>query len=419
MNLWLTLAAVEVGLIVFGLLLSVWIGQMLAKRRDRKAVRSLVDRVTAQKDQRAEAIRVFLTNNFALSDEEFQARASAIQREELRLYQRFANLYLRRDAGSVANFQVPFEAGVEPYWQLKGGDLRVVPAQPEPSKPEVELVTATDDAELSRLRADVERLERRSAQLGEHLGLAVENLARMLDEYSSLFDGASVDELSGAPLIAEAREVIAETGLNATDEVGRRRSETGHDEQEFVEPTPTADRELASEDLAQAALTTENENDANRDQESAVEESQPAIQAEPRSGPAGARADDETPTASPGLGAVPTETDEPDGEVVTVEPRAPRSMSGAALQASPAADELLASLDANLPVPPEEAEDKPPVLASEADLDALFDAEPELDAPAAQGDGTKTGNGGSFDTDERDEESVAIVHKDKTDNVLI
>ena len=93
----------------------------------------------------------------------------ALLREELRLLQRFADTYRRRDSASAAQFQLDVEAALAPYLDLSGaGGAAAVPE-------------ATVDL------SEMEALRERNVRLSEELSVTMDTMSRMLSEYSTMF----------------------------------------------------------------------------------------------------------------------------------------------------------------------------------------------------------------------------------------
>jgi hypothetical protein len=288
---------------------------------------------------------------------------------------------------------------------------------------------APDDAQLESLQTEIDQLRRRSDHVSEQLRLSIQNLARMLDEYSSLFEGSTTDDLSGAPLIAEAQELIAEAdqlgvGVNAVPE-----TETDAEVSESPEVSASVD------EVGDEATGATTDVDLASDVEEASDSGKPGDTPDAeREVASAAIADvDDVPTQDePGVESVtsPTEAtdvgsdfevdeflaESPDDELLTGEPADSDASKpdSAGDFAPPAADELMASLDANLPEAPDES---PPIAepaVTDAEIDDLFDAEPGFDIVESLADDSGHDSETSLEADERDGESVTIVQKEQT-----
>ena len=174
LTLWAALIVAEVVLVLLGGLTFFWLRSLKLRRLDRKAIQALVAKVKQKKGEREAAIRKLLSERFKLSDDLLQASSTAMLREELALYQQFANLYAKRDAGAARNFDITFEAVLAPYWSLPEQQVDVAHVQAEPSGADAD---------------ELERLTRENHDLREELQVTMDTMSRMLDEYTSMFHG--------------------------------------------------------------------------------------------------------------------------------------------------------------------------------------------------------------------------------------
>jgi hypothetical protein len=178
--------AAELLLLLVGLLLFSWIRNRAARRRDNQAMRVLVTRIKQATAERELVLGRFLSERMGLAGESLEQARTAIARAELSLLKRFAVIYKKRDAGAAAQFDIDVVAALAPYHQLQGAGAGTAATQ----APE-------DPSELEALRAE-------NARLSEELGVTMETMARMLNEYSTLFaggvasDAVSMHELTGS-----------------------------------------------------------------------------------------------------------------------------------------------------------------------------------------------------------------------------
>ena len=186
--------AAELFLVLLGLLLFSWIKNRAARNRDIKAMRVLVARIKKSMDERDAEIEGFLADGMGLSGEPLQQTKVSIRRAELELLKRFASVYKKRDAGAAAQFDIDLVTGLAPYLALRGTAQGTV----------VEEAPA-DPSEIEALRAQ-------NARLSEELSVTMETMARMLNEYSSMFSG-------GAPGAAIPMEDLVGTDGETTDAV--------------------------------------------------------------------------------------------------------------------------------------------------------------------------------------------------------
>lgn len=209
--IWLALAGGEV-LLVLLLLLSVsWFRHRAQRVRDLKGVEALVAWVQKGRVEREVSIRSFLADNYSLDDSALDAKTIPIVREEMRLYQTFANLYLRRDAVGVAGLGLAVEAAAAPYWTLQGGSVGGSTDPANPVEPEVTLETPVDDGELNRLRSENEQLQ-------TELQITMHTISRMLNDYSAMFTGDSAElapDAAGASVIDEGAAAVDDDAASA------------------------------------------------------------------------------------------------------------------------------------------------------------------------------------------------------------
>jgi hypothetical protein len=165
----MALAGGELLLIAFVLLLVYWIRHSAIARRDRKAAARLIAQAREGKAEREAAIGRFLSQNMGLSGKALEQLKVAMLREELRLLQRFADTYRRRDSAAAAQFQLSVEAALIPYMELRGSGEATTTDEAK-----------VDDDELKELRA-------RNEHLSEELSITMDTMSRMLSEYSTMF----------------------------------------------------------------------------------------------------------------------------------------------------------------------------------------------------------------------------------------
>jgi hypothetical protein len=214
-GIWLLLAAGELVFILLLLLLAMWQRQRAVLRRDRQAVRALVERARKQKIQRREQIRQFLSGRFGMAGDALAQAVHDVHRAEMRLIQTFATAYLNRNAAKAANFAVEVEASVEPYWELSAEAMvpTETPQAREPAEAEEPLApeaaaagetAAIDDGEVERLRGENNRLS-------EELRVTMDTMSRMLNEYSTIFSkDADLSEITVLEAEAEADRAAVE-----------------------------------------------------------------------------------------------------------------------------------------------------------------------------------------------------------------
>ena len=172
-------------LLAGGLLLArLWSGG-----KARRAARRLVELVMAQQESRSARLREILVDRHAYSEDRAKQVSAEIDRKEKAFYQAFINIYLERDNAAIAGINVPFENVVDAYRDLLPESASTRPAE-EYEEP------LMSNAELGRLQADLASATADKERLGEELGLTMETMGRMLNEYSNMAednDGSEVD----------------------------------------------------------------------------------------------------------------------------------------------------------------------------------------------------------------------------------
>ena len=232
--LWMALGGGELLLVAFVLLLVYWIRHSGMARRDRKAVARLIAGVRKGKAEREATIAHFLKEKMGLSGAAFEQAKVALLREELRLLQRFADTYRRRDSSSAAQFQLDVEAALASYQDLSGGagGTAAVPEAP---------------IDLSEL----ESLRERNERLSEELSVTMDTMSRMLSEYSTMFTiGASAAEPGD---VAGAAESAGQVQEGAVDDLSPAASTDDTGESPVEEAATEAAAISSGEALADAA----------------------------------------------------------------------------------------------------------------------------------------------------------------------
>lgn len=265
---WLAVTGGEVLLVTFVLLLVYWIRHSAAGRRDRQAVKRLVETVRQGRAEREAVIDQFLTERMGLAGGERDRARVGILRDELALLQRFAKVYRDRVAGDAAQFHLAVEAAVSPYLALSNGGVAAAGVE-------------TDQGELEALRKENQRLS-------EELTVTMETMSRMLSEYSSMFAGSAT---TAAPPEAgaggEAKDLTPEPADAGPVQEEAETAAAPEQADALPERPPVALDEQAldiSEQMAEASLVQEPLPDESKDsvgteQEPATEDS-PATEEE-------------------------------------------------------------------------------------------------------------------------------------------
>jgi len=185
--------ATELLLVLLGLLLYAWIRERAARRRDNQAMRVLVKRIKDASGERETAIQQFLAERVGLAGEPLEQARVAIRRAELGLLTRFAGIYKKRDAGAAAQFDIDVAAAMAPYFEFQGA------------------VDGGDAAQASADPSELEDLRAKNVRLSEELSVTMETMARMLNEYSTMFAGGAAGEVVPTEVPARPAPTSAET----------------------------------------------------------------------------------------------------------------------------------------------------------------------------------------------------------------
>lgn len=187
---WLIIGAVvaEVILIVIVLLGMSWAQTNAAKRRDAKAIKTLVGRIKGARGQRAEAIEQYLSQKCGFEGEMLAAAKVNLLRAELSLLQRFAAIYRSRDAAAAGQFDIDVISVIGLYQEMG----------------EITGHAGGDQSELEALRAE-------NAGLSDELRMTMETMSRMLKDYSSVF----AEGQAGAEAVAKMATAAAAAGVVA------------------------------------------------------------------------------------------------------------------------------------------------------------------------------------------------------------
>ena len=146
-----------------------------ARRRDQRAIQTLVERVRQQRPEREKAIGQYLEQRLGLTGGPLEQAREGLMRAELELLKRFALIYQRREADRAACFDADLIAALHPYHALDAGDALVV---------QQDAGGAPDDSEVESLRQE-------NTRLADELKTTMEAMSRMLSEYSAMFGGGS------------------------------------------------------------------------------------------------------------------------------------------------------------------------------------------------------------------------------------
>lgn len=217
----------------------------MRKRRDRAAASRLIQKIKEDVARRKEETKKLMQHKFGFEQDVAEEIAIKSGREERKFYQNVINCYLRREAMSFENLNIDFEGAVDPYRTLEppglGGE----------SAGDVELVNESE--EIRRLKIENQRLS-------DEVGVTMQTMSRMLDEYSSMFAGGTTDDLDKEKMLKQLQggtdEAAGEAAAEAKPELD---DEVSAEPESAVEEEPIAEAEAGVE----GNLTAESEADVN------------------------------------------------------------------------------------------------------------------------------------------------------------
>jgi len=153
--------------------------KFIREQRDRTTAKQLVQRVKEDRERRKKETIQLMQRNFGFEQEVAKEIAVKSEREERKFYQSIINFYLRRDAHGFENLNIDFEAAVDPYRSLEP------PGQGDSAAAEAAAVNESEE---------ILRLEKENKRLSDEVGVTMQTIGRMLDEYSSMFAGGTADD---------------------------------------------------------------------------------------------------------------------------------------------------------------------------------------------------------------------------------
>jgi len=207
--------------------------------RDRAVAKSLINKIKDDGARRKEETKKLMLKKFGFAEEEAEEIAQKSAREERKFYQNVINFYLRRDAVVFENLNIDFEGAVDPYRNLNppgiGGSTGAD-------------IEAVDESE------EIRRLKIENKRLTDEVGVTMDTMSRMLDEYSSMFAGGPSDENDKEETIKQPQNTVEDEQVVATEEAESEQDADTTAESEsvgngdiFAEPEPEDDENLVAD----------------------------------------------------------------------------------------------------------------------------------------------------------------------------
>ena len=156
---------------------------LLKKRQIQQAAEKLVERIRRDMAPRSDRLRQKLSNSYCYSGELLEQSLHDLNHAEKRLYQNLINGYLKQDVAAFQQIDVDVENLVLAYQEL------------EP--PSVEMETLTEEKSDEDDEVEIGTLQEENQRLSEELKVAMNTLARMLSEYTSMVS-AETNQQKGA-----------------------------------------------------------------------------------------------------------------------------------------------------------------------------------------------------------------------------
>lgn len=176
----------------------------IQQRRDRAAAARLVHRIKEDGTRRREESVKVMQRKFGFDEDAAKKLAVRIGREERVFYQDVINFYLRRDAVVFENLNIDLESVVGLYRKLEppglgGGE-------------------SSNEAEQVDESEEIRRLTIENKRLSDEVGITMQTMSRMLDEYSSMFAGGATDGLDKEQIIQQLKGDAGEAEGDAAAE---------------------------------------------------------------------------------------------------------------------------------------------------------------------------------------------------------
>ena len=165
---------------------------VIKKNKIRQAAHHLAARVESDKESRKERLKNRLAGQYRYAGEDLKKAIHDLSQAEMHLYQNIINSYLKQDVNGFQQVDVDVDNLVLAYQGLK------LPEAGAGGASETE-TTGEEDAEIQRLKDENERLT-------EELGVTMDTMARMLNEYSSMYAGGSDNQLDKGQIMEMFQE---------------------------------------------------------------------------------------------------------------------------------------------------------------------------------------------------------------------
>ena len=164
----------EITFLLAGGLILLLLNSVMAKRKGRKSINGLFEKLKTDRAQRLEQIRAGLSE-YGMQGDALEEKVKEIDLQERKLFQRIATMYKNRSDGMLSRIDVAVETATRPYYEL---DIQLPEAGSQGASDAV-----SDDIDHS----EIAKLQEENKQLQDELAVTMDTIGRMLSEYSSMF----------------------------------------------------------------------------------------------------------------------------------------------------------------------------------------------------------------------------------------
>jgi hypothetical protein len=217
---------------------------VIKKNKIRQAAHHLAARVQSDKESRKERLKNRLAGQYRYAGEDLKKAIHDLSQAEMHLYQNIINSYLKQDVNGFQQVGVDVDNLVLAYQGLK------LPEAGAGVSSETE--TAGDEG------AEIQRLQDENERLTEELGVTMDTMARMLNEYSSMYAGGADNQLDKGQIMGMLQE-------------GQDVSQEGEETEEPKVETVQQDEQQSAVGEIEIDKASESDTDGDEDSEPGVE----------------------------------------------------------------------------------------------------------------------------------------------------
>lgn len=151
-------------------------------RKDRGAVRRLIEKIKQSERERTERLRNLLAESHHCPETELVDIAALLIRAENRFYKKLIALYVDRDEEALVRVGEALDALLGPYRDLLTRDSTAISGAGGREDGEQRIANA-DEA----LQAEIERVQEDNRRLSGELRVAMESMSKILSEYAIMY----------------------------------------------------------------------------------------------------------------------------------------------------------------------------------------------------------------------------------------